>query len=214
MSTAFLLRLHTGVKFRGKQPAPKGPRAPLSAGSYAARIRTLFWIALSNFVFPVVFDIAQLVLIFRDASYIGGGYVISVNSYISILGVLFSTIWSGSHRVAEATLTSSSPQPSVCSQCRGITGNPYHSAASLIARCLPRPPTPLPLRADLGRSGSGSDSPQLKGRFAPTSSRMDADALSAEGSPTHSHELFSQTEPASRFSVAIPAAIGVRTQHR
>ena len=74
---------------------PRIHRSPAddSAGSYGARLQTLFWIALSNFVFPVIFDVAQLILIFRDPNFVEGSYVIAVNSYVSILGVLFSTIW-------------------------------------------------------------------------------------------------------------------------
>ncbi|PIL26399.1 hypothetical protein GSI_12156 [Ganoderma sinense ZZ0214-1] len=102
VSTVFLLRIHSGAKFNEKQPASKGPYTALSGDSYAARIRTLFWIALSNFVFPVIFDVAQLVLIFRDPDYVEGACIISVNSYVSVLGVLFSTIWAGSSSSSSA----------------------------------------------------------------------------------------------------------------
>ncbi|KAM5530901.1 hypothetical protein V8D89_015433 [Ganoderma adspersum] len=107
--TAFLLRIrvHTGVKFNGKQPAQRSPEAP------TPRIRTLFWIARSNFMFPVIiFDVAHwLALVFRDSSCIEGGYIISVNSYVSFLGVLSSTIWSGSSRMGETPLARCAPPP-------------------------------------------------------------------------------------------------------
>ncbi|KAL5531123.1 hypothetical protein ACEPAG_3999 [Sanghuangporus baumii] len=60
------------------------------------RIRGLFYIALGNFVFPVILNVAQIVLITTDRSFLDGSYVMFVNDYISILGVVFATIWTTS----------------------------------------------------------------------------------------------------------------------
>ena len=123
------MRIQKGLKFSGKHTSHTGsgeyfeifyPQNGLgrvgisligtSIASYSARLRTLFWIAVSNFVFPVIFDISQIVLIFQDNDFIKAAAVVNVNTYISILGVLFSTIWAtGSHRVGESTISESRP---------------------------------------------------------------------------------------------------------
>ncbi|KAI1787117.1 hypothetical protein LXA43DRAFT_1098606 [Ganoderma leucocontextum] len=177
ISTLFLLKIHAGVKFSGKQLRrnSKESRVTLSQGSYAARLRMLFWIALSNFVFPVIFDIAQLILIFRDPDYMGGSYVVTVNSYISILGVLFSTIWaSGSNRMGEG--------PSTDYGIRSHT-NPY--STSITAGHLPLPPKPT----HLNPNGSLSVPPELKVRF---SSRSELDTTSGETDSSDEHRFIAQ----------------------
>ncbi|KAH8108861.1 hypothetical protein DFH11DRAFT_1630846 [Phellopilus nigrolimitatus] len=57
------------------------------------RIRGLFYIALGNFVFPVILNIAQIVLISSDRSFLDGTYVLVVNNFVTIIGVVFATIW-------------------------------------------------------------------------------------------------------------------------
>ena len=68
-------------------------------GSWAERIRTLYYIALSNFVFPILFNIAELVVIFTDPNFFHGIMVVTVNCYVTIIGVMLATIWAqGSNR--------------------------------------------------------------------------------------------------------------------
>ncbi|KAI5123487.1 hypothetical protein M0805_008856 [Coniferiporia weirii] len=62
----------------------------------AGRIRGLFYIALGNFVFPIILNVTQIVLITTDRSFLDGTYVLVVNNYVSILGVVFATIWTTS----------------------------------------------------------------------------------------------------------------------
>ncbi|KAM5530041.1 hypothetical protein V8D89_016286 [Ganoderma adspersum] len=181
VSSTFLLQIHSGAKFNEKQPAAKGP---YSGDSYTARIRTLFWIALSNFIFPVIFDVAQLVLIFRDPNYIEGAYVISVNTYVSILGVLFSTIWasgsSGSARIG----TGAGDAPS-----GSLRPHAASHGALVIAGHLPLSRTARPIMRDV--HGVLAVPPELKVR---PSSRTDFDALSssAEGDSSDEHRLLFQ----------------------
>ncbi|KAM5531173.1 hypothetical protein V8D89_015143 [Ganoderma adspersum] len=177
VSTLFLLKIHTGVKFSEKQRQHSSdPGLTLSQGSYGARLRTLFWIALSNFVFPVIFDVAQLILIFRDRNYIEGSYVVIVNSYVSILGVLFSTIWaSGATRLGEVSSTEYS-----CSYSYSIRPpGPTHSyGASLTAAShLPLPPKPAHRLRHPHTGSSLIVPPELKVRF---SSRSDLETINGE----------------------------------
>ena len=66
------------------------------------RLKTLFWISASNFVFPVVFDLALLITAFRNASFLEGAYVLMVSNYVDIVGVLLATIWSTSTKYPHA----------------------------------------------------------------------------------------------------------------
>jgi len=75
--------------------------------SYPAQLRALFWIAVSNFVFPVFFDIAKYILMFRDtADYNVYLIVVITDIYVEIIGVLFATVWA-------ATKHSESPGPTI-----------------------------------------------------------------------------------------------------
>ncbi|KAM5530043.1 hypothetical protein V8D89_016288, partial [Ganoderma adspersum] len=177
VSGLFLPKIRGGVKnehhrmlSKGLNPTPSNLSCAstdtgTSLGSSTSRLRTLFWIALSNFVFPVIFDIATLVLVFRDHNYMDGSHVTTVNSYVSILGVLFSTIWaSGLSRLGETTATHSNACPHTTSY-----GTPL---------ALGRIHIPLfqnPTRPDLYRPPSVP--PALKVR---SSSRTNADTLSVD----------------------------------
>lgn len=73
----------------------------------ADRLRALFLIALSNFVFPVVLNIIQLGLILAS-SFFRTSMVYMVNNYVNIIGVVFATIWSiGSRRLENSLPTRS-----------------------------------------------------------------------------------------------------------
>lgn len=61
---------------------------------YVARLKALFWIGVSNFVFPVILNLVQLIFVFRDPSFLDGSYVFMVNTYVQIIGVLLATMWS------------------------------------------------------------------------------------------------------------------------
>jgi hypothetical protein len=75
--------------------------------SYSAQLRALFWIAVSNFVFPVFFDIALYILIFRAAAHYSAYLIVLItNIYVEIIGVLFATVWA-------ATKHSKSPGPTI-----------------------------------------------------------------------------------------------------
>ncbi|KAF9448445.1 hypothetical protein P691DRAFT_775406 [Macrolepiota fuliginosa MF-IS2] len=61
--------------------------------SLLSYLRSLFLIALGNFVFPIIMNIASIVLIARDPSFINGSYILLTNNYVAIIGVVFATIW-------------------------------------------------------------------------------------------------------------------------
>ncbi|THU85248.1 hypothetical protein K435DRAFT_764389 [Dendrothele bispora CBS 962.96] len=82
-SILFMYRLHQIESFSLR----------LSNPSYAKRLRTLFLITVSNFVFPVVFVIIELALMNKAANprLLAGISVSATN--VEAIGVLFATIW-------------------------------------------------------------------------------------------------------------------------
>ncbi|KAG7096007.1 hypothetical protein E1B28_006689 [Marasmius oreades] len=65
----------------------------LRSRSLLSTIRTLFLVALGNFIFPIIMNIASIVLIATDPSFVNGSYILLANNYVAILGVVFATIW-------------------------------------------------------------------------------------------------------------------------
>ena len=72
------------------------------ADSYAGRLKALFWIAVFNFVFPVVLNIVIVIFAFRERNVLHIDDVITLNIFVEILCVLLATIcctgtyWGGS----------------------------------------------------------------------------------------------------------------------
>ena len=56
-------------------------------------LEALFWIAVSNFVIPVMLSIAQLVMIWTSRNIMIVAPICMVNIYVEIIGVLLATIW-------------------------------------------------------------------------------------------------------------------------
>jgi hypothetical protein len=86
------------------------------------KLKSLFLLALSTFVFPCMFSIAQIILTFRNHDFFLGGasspsislqpspyfhaaYVFVNNLYIEIIGVLLATIWVSKSRAERAEAT-------------------------------------------------------------------------------------------------------------
>ncbi|CDO76591.1 hypothetical protein BN946_scf184868.g5 [Trametes cinnabarina] len=88
----------------------------------SSRIRTLFWIAVSNYMVPVVLNLAQLILAFRDPSFIHGSYIFIVNNYVQIIGVLLATIWATGTQFAESARQGVDVHPLV-SEIRFVANN-------------------------------------------------------------------------------------------
>ncbi|KAI6137910.1 hypothetical protein BKA82DRAFT_35362 [Pisolithus tinctorius] len=70
------------------------------AHSIAERIQQIFYVSVANFVFPLMFNIAQIILVTTDRSPTAGAVVLLINNYVTVMGVLCATLWfSGSERV-------------------------------------------------------------------------------------------------------------------
>lgn len=69
-------------------------------GGLAERIRQIFYISVANFVFPLIFNIAQISYITTDRNPTTGVLLLMINNYVTVIGVLCATLWfSGSEWV-------------------------------------------------------------------------------------------------------------------
>ncbi|KAJ7586024.1 hypothetical protein C8J56DRAFT_940124, partial [Mycena floridula] len=64
-----------------------------SKASLTSRLKTLFWIASTNFIFPLVFLTCQLILALAGKDLVVETMNI-INTYVSIISTVFATIWS------------------------------------------------------------------------------------------------------------------------
>lgn len=64
-----------------------------TASGIADRIRQIFYISVANFVFPLVFNIAQIVSVTTDHSPTTGAVLVLINNYVTVMGVLCATLW-------------------------------------------------------------------------------------------------------------------------
>ncbi|KAK0235302.1 hypothetical protein EDD85DRAFT_954849 [Armillaria nabsnona] len=96
-SALFLWRLRHSRRVNGRIDSTK--HAHLT--SYSSRINALFWIAISNFVFPVFLACVQLICSFRIQSYLTATYIATTNVYFEIISVLLATIWSAGREWSE-----------------------------------------------------------------------------------------------------------------
>ncbi|CAK5263010.1 unnamed protein product [Mycena citricolor] len=70
--------------------------------SYSDRLKNLFWIASTNFVFPIIFSVSQIATLFRGHMTTAAGLHLA-NCYVEIISTVFATIWSSTASFAEAT---------------------------------------------------------------------------------------------------------------
>ena len=105
--------------------------------TYAERIKALFWIAAFNFVFPVIFNIVQLVFIFRDPDFMHGTYVLYCNTYLEIIGVLLATIWvSGTDSGSTRHSNVGRPPMPVALPDRDTLSTPEFAPPSTVTSCI------------------------------------------------------------------------------
>jgi len=92
-SGLFLLRLGLRNRFQARVDSRS------STSSFTKKIKGLMYIAVSNFVFPVLFSLVQIIIVFREVNLVVVNDVVLVNTSIAVIGVVFATVWAGSgHR--------------------------------------------------------------------------------------------------------------------
>ncbi|PFH53687.1 hypothetical protein AMATHDRAFT_924 [Amanita thiersii Skay4041] len=67
-----------------------------SSASFTERLRVLFSIALGNFIFPMLFSVVQLIVVFREVHVSIINVIVLVNTSIAVIGVVFATVWAES----------------------------------------------------------------------------------------------------------------------
>ncbi|KAI6136097.1 hypothetical protein F5141DRAFT_9444 [Pisolithus sp. B1] len=131
------------------------------AGGVAERIRQIFFISAANFIFPLIFNVAQIICITTDQSPTTGVLLLMINNYVTVVGVLCATLWfSGSEWVRTRNEPSSdhmvhSPKPN--SGTDRVTGAKSGSEVVVLGRGS----------VTLGTTGSGSVSELAAGRNTP-----------------------------------------------
>ncbi|KAF7348984.1 hypothetical protein MVEN_01419400 [Mycena venus] len=79
-SAIFLSRVYIQAMFTRERPMSQ-------------TIKSLFWISVSNFVFPVILGIAQLTTYLANPNSLTPLYIEAVNFHFTIMGVVFATLW-------------------------------------------------------------------------------------------------------------------------
>lgn len=74
-------------------------------------MRMISRIAVSNFVIPTLFSIAQLVVIYNGVSTQIVNDIVLVNTMVTVFGVVFATVWVGKQRKGDAEALDHNEQP-------------------------------------------------------------------------------------------------------
>lgn len=125
--------------------------------SIMSRLRGLFVIALGNFVFPIILNLMQIFFISTDRSFLHGTYVLLTNNFVSIIGVVFATVWTSSQSWNSTSVTTGSTwnQESVNSVFAGSNGQGYASHGSKPTN-VQFPPSSSP-RLGFGRANASDN---------------------------------------------------------
>ncbi|KIL62109.1 hypothetical protein M378DRAFT_81661 [Amanita muscaria Koide BX008] len=82
-SALFLFKLNRG----------RGIGTRMAGSHWSSTLEALFWIALSNFVIPVILSIVELIVIWLSTDIFNVVPIFLVNLYVEIIGVLLATVW-------------------------------------------------------------------------------------------------------------------------
>ncbi|KAI6038865.1 hypothetical protein EDC04DRAFT_2895815 [Pisolithus marmoratus] len=64
-----------------------------SVGGLSERIWQIFYVSVANLVFPLLFNIAQIILITTDRSAYIGTLLFLINHFVTVIGVLCAAVW-------------------------------------------------------------------------------------------------------------------------
>ena len=70
--------------------------SPKRSASFGYRLKVLFYIATTNFVVLVLFSFIQIVTLYRESDQDVTNDIVLVNTNISVILVVFASIWAGS----------------------------------------------------------------------------------------------------------------------
>jgi hypothetical protein len=68
------------------------------------------YIAITNFVFPVLFSLVQIIIVYCEVNPVVVNDIVLVNTSIAVIGVVFATVWAGSgHRNEQGSQKTGTP---------------------------------------------------------------------------------------------------------
>ncbi|KAI0763481.1 hypothetical protein BD413DRAFT_643056 [Trametes elegans] len=111
----FLSKLRSGMMIHHQLVPTQSVTSAWTRGTYVHRLRTLFWIAVSNYVFPVILNLIQLVYAFKTtpAAFVDGTCVFLVDKYVEVIGTILATTWSCTCRQMDAAVDTTKPGSSI-----------------------------------------------------------------------------------------------------
>ncbi|KAF7368523.1 hypothetical protein MVEN_00175600 [Mycena venus] len=98
VSFLFLWRLH---QHRRRSFLESGIGEP-SRQPFKKKVQRLFWIASTNFVFPLILNVALLITVFDGSSAAVYASIYQVNAYVVIICTVLATVWSTTSSFTEA----------------------------------------------------------------------------------------------------------------
>lgn len=91
-SSLFLYKIWLHRKDRGQVDSDGGNNKV----SFGYRLKVLFYIATTNFVVPALFSLIQIITLYRETDQEVTNDIVLVNTNISVILVVFASIWAGS----------------------------------------------------------------------------------------------------------------------
>jgi len=70
--------------------------------SFTSRLQTLFWIASTNFIFPLIFGLCQIVILFIGKNILLAASIEMANVYLAIVSTALATVWSSTRSFKDA----------------------------------------------------------------------------------------------------------------
>ncbi|KAI0364162.1 hypothetical protein BV20DRAFT_1057424 [Pilatotrama ljubarskyi] len=106
MSVLFFTRLRRGQTTRRRASGC----TDVEGQSFFVRAKTLFWNAVSSFVFPVLLNLVQFALVLVQNGVLQFPSIFAANNQAGIIGMVFATVWApggggGSHQTSSAHVT-------------------------------------------------------------------------------------------------------------
>ncbi|KAF9040421.1 hypothetical protein BDZ89DRAFT_1129027 [Hymenopellis radicata] len=73
-------------------------------GKYSVtnQLRTLFWIASTNLIFPVIFGVIEIAFIFQPQLQVPAIMVYNTNIYVSVVSTVFASVWASTSPIRDA----------------------------------------------------------------------------------------------------------------
>ncbi|KAF9040442.1 hypothetical protein BDZ89DRAFT_1035087 [Hymenopellis radicata] len=64
-------------------------------GKYSVtnQLRTLFWIASTNLIFPIIFGVIEIAFLFQPQLQLTASMIYSANIYVSVVSTVFASVW-------------------------------------------------------------------------------------------------------------------------